>query len=128
MTILLDTHVLLWILADSSKLSPAAVTAYKNLENEIYVSAATFWEIGIKISLGKLTLRSDWPETLRLLLERYAFRWLAIELEHCVRVAGLPFLHRDPFDRLLVVQALCGGMSLMTADKTLAGYGIEIVW
>lgn len=129
MNVLLDTHVLLWILADSHKLSPAAVRVYQNPDNVIYVSAASFWEIGIKISLGKLSLHTaNWTGEIGKELELNGIRWLPIELAHCALVATLPFHHRDPFDRLLVAQALREGMALMTADAALAAYEIKVVW
>jgi PIN domain nuclease of toxin-antitoxin system len=126
--VLLDTHVLLWVLTDSSKLSPTAVTAYKNPEHELYVSAASLWEIGIKVSLGKLVLQKEWSTTIVNELERNGIRWLPIEMAHCVTVATLPFHHRDPFDRLLVAQARHEKMALLTADMTLAAYGVEVLW
>lgn len=128
MKVLIDTHVLLWVLTDSGKLSPTATAAYRNPDNELYVSAASLWELGIKISLGKLVLQNDWPTTITNELERNGIRWLPIEMAHCVTVATLPFHHRDPFDRLLVAQALHEDMSLLTADTTLPIYGVKILW
>jgi PIN domain nuclease of toxin-antitoxin system len=126
--VLLDTHVLLWVLTDSSKLSPTAATAYRNPGHELYISAASLWEIGIKVSLGKLILQNDWPPIIGNELERNGIRWLPIEMAHCATVATLPFHHRDPFDRLLVAQALHEGMTLLSADATLAAYGVEVLW
>lgn len=128
MKVLLDTHVLLWILTDSSKLSPTAATAYRNPEHELYVSAASLWEIGIKVSLGKLVLQNDWPTIITNELELNGIRWLPIEMTHCVKVSILPFHHRDPFDRLLVAQSLYEEMALISADATLAVYGVEVLW
>jgi PIN domain nuclease of toxin-antitoxin system len=126
--VLIDTQALLWILTDSGKLSPTATAAYRNPENELYVSAASLWELGIKISLGKLVLQSDWPATITNELERNGIRWLPIEMAHCLTVATLPFHHRDPFGRLLVAQALHEEMALLTADTTLPIYGVKILW
>jgi PIN domain nuclease of toxin-antitoxin system len=129
MNVLLDTHVLLWILADSGRLSPSAVRVYQNPDNALYVSIASFWEIGIKISLGKLSLHTtDWAGEISKELELNGIRQLPIAPAHCAMVATLPFRHRDPFDRLLVAQALCEGMALMTADAALTAYEIKIVW
>lgn len=128
MKVLLDTHVLLWILTDSGKLSPSAATNYQDPDNELYVSAVSLWEIGIKVSLGKLVLHPDWPTIIGSELERNGIRWLPIEMAHCARVATLPFHHRDPFDRLLVAQALSEDMALLTADATLASYDVELLW
>ena len=83
-------------------------------------SAASLWEIGVEVSLGKLVLQNDWPATIGNELELNGIRWLPIELAHCAKVATLPFHHRDPFVRLLVAQALHEEMALITADTTLA--------
>ena len=128
MRLLLDTHALLWILAESAKLSPAAARAYRDPANDIFVSAASLWEIGIKISLGKLSLQEGWPAIVSKELEANGVRWLAIGLEHCAGVATLPFHHRDPFDRLLIAQAKAEGMTLLTADQAFAAYGVEVLW
>ncbi len=129
MNVLLDTHVLLWILADSDRLMPSAISAYQDQDNTVYFSAASFWEIGIKISLGKLSLQApDWAEEIGKELALNGVRLLAIDPAHCVRVATLPFYHRDPFDRLLIAQALCEEMALVTADTAFAAYGVDIIW
>jgi PIN domain nuclease of toxin-antitoxin system len=129
MKILLDTHVLLWIMTDSSRLSPVAIGIYQNQDNAVYVSAASFWEIGIKISLGKLSLNAaDWAGAISKELELNGIRLLPIEPAHCAMVSTLPFHHRDPFDRLLAAQSLSEEMALMTADAVLAAYGVEIAW
>ncbi len=129
MKLLLDTHVLLWILTESSKLSLPVIRSYQDPDNTVYVSAASFWEIGIKISLGKLSFhKTDWTAAIKEELGRNGIRWLAIEPAHCAQVSTLPFHHRDPFDRLLVAQALCEEMALATADTALATYGVKIIW
>ncbi len=129
MKLLLDTHVLLWVLTDSSKLSTPAIRSYQDPENTVHVSAASFWELGIKISLGKLSFhRADWAGALKDELERNGIRWLPIDLAHCAQVSNLPFHHRDPFDRLLVAQALCEEMAMVTADNALSAYGVKIIW
>lgn len=128
MKLLLDTHALLWSIAESGRLSPAAARAYRNPANDLFVSAASLWEIGIKISLGNLSLHQDWPAIIRRELEINGIRWLAVSLEHCAAVSTLPFHHRDPFDRLLIAQARCEGLALLTADSAFAAYEVEVVW
>jgi len=119
--ILLDTHLLLWALAAPAKLPADATRLIK--EEDIYVSAASIWEISIKIALGKM--RGDPREVIKA-LDPAGFRCLPISHEHAARVLGLPPVHKDPFDRMLVAQALSEPMILLTNDSALAGYG-EIV-
>ena len=121
MRILLDTHLLLWALAAPAKLPADAIRLIKHAD--VYVSAASIWEISIKIALGKM--RGE-PRELIDALDQAGFRPLPISHEHAARVFGLPAVHRDPFDRILVAQALSEPMILLTNDAVLAGYG-EIV-
>jgi PIN domain nuclease of toxin-antitoxin system len=116
--VLLDTHLLLWALASPSKM-PAAASRMIN-DEDIYVSAASIWEISIKISLGKM--RGDPREVVEALAPA-GFRSLPITHEHAARVLVLPPIHKDPFDRMLVAQALSEPMILLTNDAALAGYG-----
>jgi len=118
MRVLLDTHLVLWALAAPERLPG---TAHRLIERaDVYVSAASIWEISIKTSLGKLS--AD-PREVLAALDPAGFLPLPISAEHAARVADLPPVHRDPFDRLLVAQALCEPMRLLTMDNVLAGYG-----
>jgi PIN domain nuclease of toxin-antitoxin system len=119
--VLLDTHLLLWALGAPARLPPASRRVIRDAD--VYVSAASIWEISIKAALGKL--RADPGEVLAA-LEPAGFLSLPISAEHAARVASLPPIHRDPFDRLLVAQALVEPMRLLTDDTILGGYG-EIV-
>ena len=121
MRVLLDTHLLLWALGAPARLPPNARRIIR--EADVYVSAASIWEISIKAALGKL--RAD-PREVLAALEPAGFLTLSIAGEHAARVASLPPIHRDPFDRLLVAQALVEPMRLLTDDAVLEGYG-EIV-
>ena len=121
MRILLDTHLLLWALGAPSRL-PAAARRLID-EADVFVSAASIWEISIKAALGKLT--AD-PREILAALEPAGFLSLPIVGEHAVRVMSLPPVHRDPLDRLLIAQALTEPLRLLTDDAVLAGYG-EIV-
>lgn len=118
MRILLDTHLLLWALADPARLPPTARRLID--QSEVFVSAASIWEISIKAALGKLT--AD-PRDVVASLGPAGFQSLAITGEHAARAAGLPPIHRDPFDRLLVAQAIVEPMRLLTTDTVLGGYG-----
>lgn len=126
---LLDTHALIWIIDDDPRLSATARQAYLDRASDLFVSAASLWEIGIKVSIGKLTLAEGWPTAIAHELEANAIQWVPIELDHCVRLSTLPLHHhRDLFDRMLVAQALTEEMALLTADASMADYGVECIW
>jgi PIN domain nuclease of toxin-antitoxin system len=116
--ILLDTHLLLWSLSQPSKLS--ASFRRKIDTAEVYASAASIWEISIKSTLGKLD--AD-PRVVLDAIEPAGFSLLAVSGEHAAQVTELPLLHKDPFDRMLVAQAMVEPMILLTNDEILRGYG-----
>lgn len=118
MRVLLDTHLLLWALSQPSKLSPA--TRKQIVAAEVYVSAASIWEVSIKSALGKLAAKAT---DVLAGIEPAGFILLPISGEHAAKVAELPMLHKDPFDRMLVAQASVEPMLLLTNDETLRGYG-----
>lgn len=118
MRVLLDTHVLLWALSDDPKLSSKARRLIENAA-EIYVSAATFWEMAIKVGLGKLD--ADLDEIREYCLES-GFVELPITSEHAIAVKDLEHHHKDPFDRLIVATAMSEPMRLLTADTQIAQY------
>jgi PIN domain nuclease of toxin-antitoxin system len=120
MNLLLDTHVLLWWLADDRRLSNATKTAIKDTDNVITVSAVTIFEIAIKKGLGKLEIVDDWYEA----IEEESFRRLAVTWEHARKIPDLPDLHRDPFDRLLIAQAAVEGLTLVTHDDLIMRYKV----
>jgi PIN domain nuclease of toxin-antitoxin system len=118
MRILLDTRLLLWSLSQPSKLS---TTVRRKIDAaEVYASAASIWEISIKSTLGKLDAN---PREVLDGIEPAGFNLLAVSGEHAARVAELPLLHKDPFDRILVAQALVEPMILLTNDGALQEYG-----
>jgi PIN domain nuclease of toxin-antitoxin system len=123
MNLLLDTHVLLWIVAGSRRLSDRAHSAIENGRNTVFVSAATAWEIAIKKSLGKLKAPPDYLDALK----HYRFLPLDITSEHALAVEGLPRHHGDPFDRLLVSQARLEGLVLVTGDERLRKYDVKVL-
>lgn len=129
MRLLLDTHAFLWSVTAPEKLSPRARRAIENGDNEIYVSAATAWEVAIKVRLGRLEPEvEDLERSFLEQIERHAFQPLPIQMRHALKVASLPDVHRDPFDRLLVAQAMVEDLSLATADRKLREYGVKVVW
>jgi len=128
MKILIDTHAFLWLLTGDSRLSERAREAFLDTEHKIHLSAASFWEITIKISLGKLKLKKAWMETVQKEMKRNLVIWLPIEMPHCEQVTKLPFHHRDPFDRILIAQAMVEGMHVLTNDSHFSDYTIKIIW
>ncbi len=122
--LLVDTHVLLWWLTNDSSLSPTARTEIADPENEPLVSIASLWEIAIKRSLGKLSAPDDLPDR----IANEGFSWLSLSAEHAWEVRKLPMHHRDPFDRLLVAQALIERLPVITADPRLQPYGVDVRW
>jgi PIN domain nuclease of toxin-antitoxin system len=128
MKFLLDTHSLLWVLADDSRLGERAKSEVLAKDNELYFSFASYWEICIKVSLGKLCLKEGWPELLDNEMDRLGISRLAIQQRHLLGVLQLPFHHRDPFDRLLIAQAACEAMTIITADPNIALYDIPCIF
>lgn len=120
MTLLLDTHVLLWWLDDPSQLSKAAHRAIADGRNTVYVSAAVAWEIAIKRALGKL----EAPVDLEAAMAANRFLPLPVTIPHALAVQSLPDVHRDPFDRLLIAQARHEGFKLISRDPRVAAYGV----
>jgi PIN domain nuclease of toxin-antitoxin system len=123
MNLLLDTQVLVWCLAADRRLRNAARQAIEDDGNRVWVSAASAWEIEIKAALGKLRVPDD------LLTQMTAIRFdeLPVRIEHALFLRRLPALHRDPFDRILIAQALCEGFTLVTADPVLREYPVRII-
>lgn len=120
--LLLDTHVLLWWLADDPALSRAAAQVIAS-EPLVFVSAASAWEIAIKRALGKL----EAPDDLEAAVDASGFVELPIRFDHAVLAGALPRHHDDPFDRMLVAQARCESLTLVTADPRLARYRVAVV-
>lgn len=120
MRLLLDTHILLWWDADDARLPAALRTAVAAPENDIYISAASAWEIAIKKAAGKLWAADSIANT----IDRHSFLALPITVEHAEWAGSLPPLHRDPFDRLLVAQAHLEGLILVTVDEQILRYQV----
>ena len=128
MKVLIDTHALLWLVTGSADLSTDARDAYHDAKNELYFSVAGYWEICIKVSLKKLKLVPNWPDVLKDELHRNGISWMSILPGHCERSATLPFLHRDPFDRLMIAQAIVESAAILTSDDHIRRYEINTIW
>jgi len=126
MRLLLDTHVALWAIADSPLLSAKARRLILDAKNDIYVSAASVWEIAIKHSLGREKMPISGNEAIDYFIEA-GFDLLPVSAEHAARTETLPIHHADPFDRLLLAQALHEPMHLVTHDATLGKYDVTVL-
>ncbi|MCC6472496.1 MAG: type II toxin-antitoxin system VapC family toxin [Burkholderiales bacterium] len=125
MRILLDTHLLLWSVARSRRLSREARRLLLDPANELFFSAGSLWEVAIKYALRRTDFDLD-PATLLDALAQTGIDELPVKAAHAARVAALPAVHGDPFDRLLVAQSLAEPMTLLTHDRSLAGYGATV--
>jgi len=123
MNFLLDTHILLWFLENDSKLSNQVREVITNPENLIFVSAISAWEISIKQSLGKLIAPSNLEEALRF----SRLEVLEMKLVHGIKVADLPMYHKDPFDRMLIAQALVERLTIITVDEKFKLYDVPLL-
>lgn len=121
MKLLLDTHLLLWAAGDPGRLGEAARTMIESSDNELFFSAASLWEIAIKRGLDRPDFQADSRVLRRGLLDN-GYSELPITSEHAVAVEGLPSIHKDPFDRILVAQATVEGITLLTADAVVKQY------
>lgn len=128
MRYLLDTHTLLWIAEDDPRLSQKAEVIFLDDANEIYFSLASLWEIAIKVSLGKLALEEPLPFFIKKHITGNGIIFLRIETEHILPLASLPHHHKDPFDRLIISQALVENIPIIGKDEILDLYPIERIW
>jgi PIN domain nuclease of toxin-antitoxin system len=125
--LLLDTHAFLWWTTDDPRLPDATREAVAGAGRVVF-SAASGWELAIKVATGRLTLPGPVDRFVTAQLALNAFEVLPVSLRHALGVASLPAVHTDPFDRLLVSQALAEGMTIVTADRRIAGYPVEVLW
>ena len=128
MKALLDTHAFLWWNLDDPQLSDAAREFISDGRNEIFLSAASVWEIAIKYGKGRLELPEKPEQYVAQRLTRHRFSSLPIQLSHSAQVYRLPDIHTDPFDRLLIVQSQLEEMPLITGDLQIARYDVKIIW
>lgn len=122
MNILLDTHIVLWWLMDDENLPEMHRKIISNPNNFCYISAATIWEISIKSKLGKLKISKNYTDE----LVKEGFLKLPVNWQHSKGVRDLPFIHRDPFDRLLIAQAQIENLTLLTVDENIKKYKIDV--
>ena len=125
---LLDTHAFLWWVNDSPELTATARLAIADARNECFLSLASCWEMAIKSSLGKLRLAKPVARFVSEHMAANGFTLLNIELSHTAKVEKLTFHHRDPFDRLLIAQALTEKLTIVSADSFFADYGVKLLW
>jgi len=128
MKLLLDTHAFLWFIMGSSNLSETARALIEDPANENLLSVASLWEMAIKVSLGKLTLASSFDDLIPRQLGLNGIELLNIKVDHTSVVATLPFHHRDPFDRLLIAQAIVEKMPMVSIDAAFDAYPIQRLW
>lgn len=128
MSLLLDTHVVIWAMEENPRLSVEAITAFSDGSRACFVSVASLWEMAIKASLGKLILPASWSDELLHRLTANAIQLLPIAPAHCAGVELLPMHHRDPFDRMLIAQGVHEQLSIVSADTALDAYGITRIW
>jgi len=121
--LLIDSHVIIWWLLFPDRLSSSTIDLLKNPEHDLFLSSATVWELGIKIAKGHLHIPADYPE--RLLMD--GFTELTVQIIHAQKAATLPFHHSDPFDRMLIAQALTEGLTLLTSDRTVTRYDVPTI-
>lgn len=128
MKLLVDTCAFLWIASDSPKLSKTAAAAFLDRNNERYLSAASAWEIGMKYSIGRLPLPQRPDIYVPALREASGIESLDMDEESALHAGRLPALHADPFDRMLVAQAIVHGMTILTPDVEIERYGVRTLW
>ncbi len=127
MRLLLDTHAVIWFVEENPALSTSANAAIKNPVNSIYISVATLWELAIKVGLGKLKLPKP-VEALATDLQDSGALFVPIVAEHAMATRALPWHHRDPFDRMIIVQAQLDGLTLVTCDSIFTKYSVPLLW
>lgn len=127
MRLLLDTHVWLWMVSDADQLGDEARTALTHPDNDLYLSVAAVWEIGIKHAAGKLRYPGSPSVQVPLHMQRSGVSLLAVGVEHALAAAALPKHHRDPFDRMMIAQAQAEEMTLATADARFGAYDVPLL-
>jgi PIN domain nuclease of toxin-antitoxin system len=128
MNALLDTHTFLWWVADAPQLSKTAKDFIANPNNKIFFSTAGAWEIVIKVGTGKLILPEESDTCITSRLANNRFEILSIELSRTLQIAKLPDLHRDPFDQIIIAQSQITEMPILTVDRLISQYSVDIIW
>jgi PIN domain nuclease of toxin-antitoxin system len=128
MKVLVDTHTFIWALLHDHRLTPKAKQILTSNEHELVFSLVSLWEIAIKIKTGKLNTIGSSVAYIRDEMDAYGMQLLPIRYEHILQLESLPHHHSDPFDRLLIAQALTESLPILSADRAFASYGIKLVW
>jgi PIN domain nuclease of toxin-antitoxin system len=128
MQILLDTHALLWWLSGNETLSLPARAAIADADNETFVSAASAWEMAMKYKQGRLSTAASFIGNIERTIERHGFLAMSITINHSDLAGGLPLHHKDPFDRMLIAQALAGSLTLISNEGVFDRYGVARLW
>lgn len=128
MRVLLDSHALLWWLFDDLQLSNPAREVIKSIDNQVFASSASAWEIATKHRLGKLPEAEEASRNLPELLRAARIDALPITVEHAIAAGSLASPHRDPFDRMLIAQAMIEKMAIVTSDSEFAQFDVKIIW
>jgi PIN domain nuclease of toxin-antitoxin system len=126
--LLLDTQCFLWWFTEPERLNADAIEQIMAEDNELFFSVASAWEIAIKVSIGKLPLTEPVDIYVASRMQRLGIKYLDIGFSHVCKVSTLPFLHRDPFDRILIAQTQMEELTLVTADEILTKYGVSLLW
>jgi PIN domain nuclease of toxin-antitoxin system len=126
--VLLDTHALLWALLEDRRLSAKARQVLTADDSELYFSLASLWEIAIKMKMGKLNVIGSSVGYIRDEMEAYGVQLLPIRYDHLLQLEMLPPQHNDPFDRMLIAQAISESLPILTRDEHFAGYPVRLVW
>jgi PIN domain nuclease of toxin-antitoxin system len=128
MKILLDTCAFLWLTTDASELSGKAKIMFQNTENAVYLSSVSVWEIIVKHQLGKLPLPSAADDFIKQQCEKHFIEYLALDEKAVFHLSRLPNHHRDPFDKMLICQAIAHDLTILTSDKMIIQYPVSTVW
>ena len=127
MNLLLDTHAFMWFVNGDPMLGGDAKKSIESIDNKNFVSVASLWEIAIKINIGKFSLSKPY-HTIKQQIEENYIELLSIVFDHTLQLVSLPFYHRDPFDRLIIAQAMAENMVVVTKDGNFKNYPIQIIW
>ena len=127
MKYLIDTQILIWLFISPNKIPSNIQNLLKNLDNEIYVSKVSIWEIAIKVSIGKLIIPFE-IKKLIFEIKEMNIKILNIKNQHLIKVTDLPFHHKDPFDRLIISQAFIDRITIISSDNNFSKYNVKVLW
>ena len=128
MRVLLDTCAFLWFIGGSERLSRPARDLIEDFDNSLYLSIASLWEIAIKINIGKLELAQPFATLIPEQIETHQIKLLQIHPDHLSRLLDIPLHHRDPFDRLIIAQAICERLPIISSDQAFPAYPVKLTW